>query len=148
MTTPHAALPDRATMMALIDQIFPHLNLGLLVYHLEDADDAHSLRLAYANEAACTYTHADVRKLTGQTILEAFPRLSETELPQLYAQVVLDQHARNFGVSRYEGDGNVQPGYFSVKAFPMPYNCVGVVFENITARKQLEQMLKRQREEG
>jgi hypothetical protein len=42
----------------------------------------------------------------------------------------------------------VRQGFYSVKAFPMPRQCVGVVFENITARKQLEELVKKQRSRG
>src|SRR5205823_2751920 len=41
------------------------------------------------------------------------------------------------------GDARVGPGAFSVKAFPLPNQCMGVAFENITARKHVEEALRR-----
>jgi len=44
--------------------------------------------------------------------------------------------------SLYYGDDRVIEGAFSVKAFPLPNNCVGVTFENITKRKKAEDEIK------
>jgi len=40
------------------------------------------------------------------------------------------------------GDDNLERHYYAVKAFPMPNACVGVVFENISLRKKMDEMLK------
>lgn len=136
---------DFDTMVGFVSSVFSELNIGLLIYRLERPGDPSSLRLAYANRVASEYTRADLGDVVGKRIGEAFPALADTELPALYAEVAQTKRARNIGVSEYGGDGKVERGYFSVKAFPMPNDCVGIVFENITTRKQLEEMVKRQR---
>jgi PAS domain S-box-containing protein len=45
------------------------------------------------------------------------------------------------GEVRY-GDEVVPEGIYATKAFPLPNNCVGLVFENITDRKQAEHALQ------
>jgi len=52
----------------------------------------------------------------------------------------------NIGLLIYQLE-NVQKGYFASKAFPMPNACVGVLFENITLRKQLEEIIKHSKDQ-
>lgn len=133
-------------MMRFVSSVLAELNIGLLIFHLEDPSEAHSLRLLYANHAASEYTEADLTPLIGQTILEAFPALTDSGLPETYAEVVRNQKSCNVGAFEYEGDGNVAKGHYAVKAFPMPNDCVGIAFENITVRRQLEDLVKKMRE--
>jgi signal transduction histidine kinase len=139
--TPASGAPDLTDLITFIQSVFSNLNVGLLVYHLEDVDEAASLRLRYANEEASTYTESDLQRLVGKTILEAFPALADTELPQTYAQVARDRHPRELGTIAY-ADENLEKSYYAVKAFPMPHDCVGVLFENIALRKKVEAMVK------
>lgn len=136
-------LSDIPTMMSMVSSIFSELNIGLFIYHLEDRKSSRTLKLVYANKTAAQYTGADVTRLVGKYILEAFPALAETDLPELYAEVVNTQESRNIGAFEYVGDENIGRSHYSVKAFPMPSDCVGIVFENITVRKQLEEMVKK-----
>ncbi len=135
---------DFDTMVDVVSSILSEFNMGLLIYHLEDDDDPLSLRLAFANRVASEYTHADLSDRIGLTIGEAFPALATSELPEIYAEVAREKHSRNVGAYEYAGDSQVGRGFYAVKAFPMPHNSVGIVFENITVRKRLEEMLKRQ----
>lgn len=144
-TRPLSDAVDFDTMVNLVSSILSELNVGLLIYRLEDPRKPDSLRLAYANRVASEYTRADLSGLIGKTIGEAFPALADSELPELYAEVARTRHPRNVGAFAYPGDERVGPGHYAVKAFPMPNDCVGIVFENITVRKQLEDLLKRQR---
>jgi hypothetical protein len=138
---------DIDTMMSLVSSIFSELNIGFLIYHLEELENPNTLKLLYANKAASQYTGADLSKLVGKYILEAFPGLVGSDLPEIYVDVVKTKQSRNIGAFEYGGDENIEKGYYSVKAFPMPNDCVGIVFENITVRKQLEEMLKKSREQ-
>ena len=63
--------------------------------------------------------------------LEAFPDLGETKAPELFQQVATQHEARRLGIVRY-ADTNVEKGAYDVKAFPMPQNCFGVLFENLS----------------
>lgn len=137
-----AAEPEIEEMMRWISSTLSELNIGLLIYHLEDTADSSSLRLLYANDAASQYTGANLSARVGKRILEAFPPLADSHLPGLYADVVREGRSREAGVSEFAGDNEVERGHYAVKAFPMPRECVGVVFENVTLRKRLEEMVK------
>ncbi len=140
--------PDIKEMMEWVSAVLSELNVGLLIYHLEDFDDPESLKLLYANHAASEYTGADLNELVGMNILEAFPGLKETDLPETYRQVALTKRSLELGAFEYGGDDHVQKGHYSVKAFPMPSDCVGVIFENITVRMQLQDLVKKEREKS
>ncbi|GIV57198.1 MAG: hypothetical protein KatS3mg042_0111 [Rhodothermaceae bacterium] len=139
---------DLDTMMSFVSTVLAEMNLGLLIYHLEDPEDPLSLRLIYANAKASEYTGSDLAPLTGLTIAEAFPPLAATDLPDIYADVARGGHSRNLGTFEYPGDGRIEHSYYAVRAFPMPAHCVGIVFENITLRKQLEALIRKERQPG
>lgn len=122
--------------------IFANMNIGFILYKLEDSRNVASLRFVYANEAASKYTGANLSKLFGKPLSEAFPELVKTDVPAIFAEVVRAGEARNIGAMEY-GDENVKKAYFSVKAFPLADQHVGVVFENITAQKELENLVKK-----
>lgn len=130
-------LPDVETLVRLLDSIFSEINLGLLVYHLEDPDEASSLRLVYVNAAASAAAGSDLTACVGLEILDAFPSLAETDLPETYARVAREKAPRRLGTIEYE-DARLEHRYYAVRAFPMPNECVCVVFENISIRKQID----------
>lgn len=141
-TTP-AQSANLDSMIAGIASLFSDLNVGLFVYHLEDPANAQSLKLVYVNRAASAYTGTDLSILVGTYILEAFPGLAETDLPDIYAEVATTKRPRSVGAFEYPGDERVEHGHFAVKAFPMPNTCVGIIFDNITTRKRVEELVKR-----
>jgi len=134
-----------STMTGLIDAIFSEMNIGLLIYQLENFSDVKKIRLVYANHQAAKYTGVDLSPQVGKYIFEVFPSLAETDLPQIFLEVANTKQSRTIGAMEYQ-DANVQKNYFASKAFPMPNACVGVLFENITLRKQLEEMLKHEKD--
>jgi len=119
-------LPEFGPIIGVLDALLSELNVGLFIYHLEDPDDATTLRLVYANREAARSTGLDIDKRLGKTILEAFPPLGETDLPQTFTEVITTQKSRRIEVP-YEEDG--EHADYSVRAFPMPANCLGVLFE-------------------
>jgi len=132
---------DVTTLIQLTRSIFAGLNIGLLVYYLQDPTDPTSLTLMYANEEASHYTKADLQKRVGKKIHDAFPALANTDLPGIYASVATERKSRELGVVAYEDDA-MEKSYYAVKAFPMPNDCVGIAFENIALRKKVEEMVK------
>ncbi len=139
-------LTDVDAMMSLVSSVFAELNIGLLIYHLEEEGDPHSLKLVYANRSASEYTETDLSPRIGRFVLDAFPALEGTILPQTFAEVALTGKSENIGAFEYGGDDELERSYYAVKAFSMPNHCVGVAFENITLRKQLEEMVRKLRE--
>ena len=126
--------------------IFAKMNIGFILHRLEELADTASLRFVYANQAASKYTGTDLSKLFGKPLSEAFPELTKTDVPEIFAEVVRSGEARNIGAIEYS-DENVKKAYFSVKAFPLANQFLGVVFENISAQKELEGLVKKYTEQ-
>jgi hypothetical protein len=123
-------LPEFAAILSFVDAIFAEINIGLLIYHVENPGEIRSARLIYANKQASACTGTDLRPRLGQPIFEAFPRLIGTEVPRAILEVANDQRPRRLGVVGYE-DEQIRPGAFATRVFPMPHGCVGVLFEKV-----------------
>ncbi len=136
---------SRDAMRAYAD-IVRNMQVGLYVYHLEDPKDDMSLVLVSANPASTTALGLSEGNLIGKRIDEVFPGLRERGIPQRFAEVA--RTGEPFVIDDFAyGDVRVQPRYFSFRAFPIPDNSVGVLFEDTTARKQAEVALRRAEEE-
>lgn len=131
------------SLIQLIESIFSDMNIGLLIYHLENAEDANSMKLIYANKEASKYTGADLNERVGKYLHDAFPSLKKTELPKVFYEVILKKQSQRIGTVEYS-DASMEHASYAVKAFPMPNHCVGVIFENLAVRKQVDQLIKKQ----
>jgi hypothetical protein len=120
-------LPRFAPILSVIDAIFSEINVGLLVYHVERKDEIRTARLIYANREASRVTGTDLGRRIGMLIVEAFPALEGTPVLDRFAEVVREQESRRVVVEY--GDANVRRARYVTRAFPMPDDCFGVVFD-------------------
>ncbi|NIL99780.1 MAG: hypothetical protein GTO30_08680 [Acidobacteria bacterium] len=120
------SLPEFGPIIGVLDAVLSELNVGLFIYYLEDPDDETSLKLVYANREAARSTELNVESRIGKRILDAFPPLRDTEVPRIFADVVKNQESRRIEVPYAEEGESVD---YSVRAFPMPASCMGVLFE-------------------
>ena len=125
----------------LTHDIADKIQLGVYIYKLENRNDNDSLVLVYANKASESHTGLSAGTVVGKTIDEIFPILRMKEMPQKFADVVRTQQETDVEELCCD-DGLSVPTWFSIKAFPLPQNCVGVSFKNITDRKNAEQKLE------
>ncbi len=125
----------------LYDQIVENMQIGLYVYHLENIDDENTLRAIASNPAATKFTGLEMADVLGMTIDEIFPKWRSKNIPHAFASVIGSQKALEIEDIECDESDRITHA-FSIKAFPLPNNCVGVAFENITDRKILELELK------
>jgi len=124
----------------LFADIARNMQIGLLVYHLDDLADDRSLRVLVINSEGEKLLGVDKEALLGQAVDDAFPGLRAAGVPQLFAEVVRTGQTREVQDFQY-GDGRVLTNAWSFKAFPLPDQCVGVVFESITGRKRADELV-------
>ncbi|MGF1479621.1 MAG: PAS domain S-box protein [Cyanophyceae cyanobacterium] len=127
----------------LYEEIVRNMQFGMCVWRLEKLDELRSFRLVAVNPAAARILGVALEECVGQKIQECFPNALSTfhqEAVAAYAEVVRTQQAQELGEVYYD-DARVSGGVFAIKAFPLPGQCVGVAFEDITERKQTEAAL-------
>jgi PAS domain S-box-containing protein len=120
--------------------IFLNIRTGLFIYHLENSDDDASLRLIGANPAAEKLIGISARDFLGNTIDENFPDLRKRGIPKAFADVILTGKPEQFDEFVYS-DNRVIEGAFTFNAFPLPENCVGISFENVTEQFRAKEEL-------
>lgn len=134
----------KETVLGLYPELLRELPVGVVLLHLEDRSDAESFRIVDANRAAAGITRPSSPILLGRTLAE-FPNLRKTPLPaQLLATLRMGE-ARNLGEIAY-GDESIRDGVYSVRAFPLSDNFLGVAFEDVTNRIQAERTLRESEE--
>ncbi len=94
-----------------------------------------------ANPAADTTLGVTHALLAGKTILEAFPNLAGTGIPEMYAGVARgEKEPQNF--ETFYSDERFE-GYYSVYVFRTGPAAIAVNFIDITARREMEEALRR-----
>jgi PAS domain S-box-containing protein len=144
MDTSDQFLAEHALQQAA--NIVDNTQLGIYIYQLEDLDDDRTLRMISANPASEKLTGVPASEVIGKTLDENFPGLREKGIPQRYAEVVRSKEPIEIE-DIYYGDDRVIAAAYSVKAFPLPNDQVGVSFENITGRKKIENEIIAKNEE-
>jgi PAS domain S-box-containing protein len=127
--------------------VFRNVQVGLNVWCLEDRDTPRSFRLMSTNPAAAHSLGVRTEDVVGKRMDEALPHLLDTDLPRQYREVILSGEGRDLGEVRQRFGEGGEEGVFSVKVFPLPGDCVGVAFENITERKRVTDELQRTEEQ-
>jgi PAS domain S-box-containing protein len=121
--------------------IVNNMQFGLMVWYLVDPNDMTSFQLVTSNPAASQLTGVSLENYVGQRIVHFFYINKEKRASlERYAEVArsgcqIDQHE-----IYYSNEGRAGK-FFSVKVFPLPNQCIGVVFDNVTDRKQAEERL-------
>ena len=115
---------------------------GMHFYKIEPED---SLIFTGANPAADKIIGIFHDELIGKTIHEAFPNLTNTEIPAMYSSIAKGHIAAQEFNIEYK-DISIS-GNYSVQVFQTEMNCISVHFTEITERLNAEKLLEKQSEE-
>ena len=132
------ASPDQ--ILALYPELLRELPFGVILLLLEDPSNLKTFRIVDANRAATAITGSTLQMLVGKTLAD-FPRLFETPVPGHCLATLRSGKAVDFGEISY-GDEHLRKGVYSVRVFPLSRNFLGVIFEDVTDRKQAERILR------
>ncbi|MGH7529230.1 MAG: PAS domain-containing protein [Gemmatimonadales bacterium] len=122
----------------LTGAFFTHAQVGMAALRLEDYANPASLRLVEMNPAAARISNVPDAAV-GKRIDEDFPEIARTDLPRRIADVVRTMTPTDLG----DIAGVYDPSrIFTVQAFPMPPDCCGIMFEDVTDRRNSERKLR------
>ncbi len=128
---------DRTAEVREYADAMQHMELGVIIFHLEDPDDELSLRIVGANLAVELHAGYRPEELIGKSLVEIMPEIVETDLPKAYAEVALTGVPKQFLPIYYDHNRRAPDSYWSIRAFPTPGRNVGIIFENVTERVRL-----------
>jgi len=114
--------------------------LGLMTWHLENIQDASTFKLIAVNPVARQILGLPM-DLAEADCEEPFPAFLKIESPETYADIIRLATSRDLGEIRYRNQQAIERVVL-VKAFPMPHQQMGVIFEDITDRKQAEEAIR------
>jgi PAS domain S-box-containing protein len=118
--------------------IVTNMQIGLYVFSVDDPTDDKTLRVIAANPAALQYSEKYLDEILGKTIDVAFKTLRQKGFPQKYLEVLRTGTPVNLEDNYFAGPGGALSEAFAVKAFPLPNNCVGVLFEDVSEATKLQ----------
>lgn len=124
----------------LYPELVRELPIGVVLLLLEDPSDAETFKIVDANRAAAEITRSDSQSLLGKRLAD-FPKLLKTQIPGQLLATLRAGHARDLGEVSYRDDHG-REGIYSVRAFSLSNNCLGVAFEDVTDRKHMERILR------
>jgi len=128
----------------LYENIIQNIQLGFLVWQAPNLEAIESLQLVAANPASEFLLNTDLQSRIGENMGDIFPDFVEHQAPpvSLLMQVIRTQQAQTLEKVVFPLPQR-QETILSLQAFPLPNTCVGVAFENVTARKRTEAALSR-----
>ncbi len=120
-----------------IDKIVERMQTPMCICHLEEMQNEGSLRLVNANPAATAMLRWARSEMIGSYIDEVFPGLRRDGVTVRLAEVV--RSGKSFEMEECSSSDPRNPdGCFSFKAFPLPGDCLCLLFEDISGRKRAE----------
>ncbi len=129
------------------NEIYEHainaMQLGLCIYKMENLDDDKSLRIIASNQFSTEVTGINPEDKLGKFIDDVFPHLRNMGIPQELARVVNSGEVCNIESACHIDEERKDKTILRVKAYPLPDDCVGVVFEDITEKQIMFELLQK-----
>jgi len=125
----------------LLARVARQMQIGLIIFRLEDEEDTGSLRILSVNPEAEKLLGVTAEESLGKSIGDVFPGIAAHGLSEIFAGVV--RSGEVYVTDRFEyGDEVVDENVWSLKAFPLPDQSVGCVFESVAEKLQSESLVK------
>ncbi|MCX7986028.1 MAG: PAS domain S-box protein [Bacteroidales bacterium] len=125
----------------LYSDVAENMQVALNVFQL----NGKTLTLVKANPAAAKILNSSLNAMVGKKFDEIYPQLRGYQLEKTLSLVVQNRKAYTNEEFKYFAE-NGKVFFYSYKAFPLPNNCIGILFEDITRKKLAEQAIKENEE--
>ena len=126
----------------LYAQAMRHMNVGLVIAHLEQTDHGPDFRLAAANDAALRLTGLTEDQFLGKRLSERFPAVMDSDLPARALAVLRDGTPRLVGDVLPYRDAGIASPVFNVAFAPISDRSLAVTFQDVTEQRRLEEQLR------
>lgn len=127
---------ERDETLRLYADIVQNVQIGLCVWHVAPSvapsPSEPRVTLVAFNAAAEGAAGISLSGCIGKELGDVFSGLSNTELPEILAQVAQDGTVRELPRFRFARAGAALLRTFSAKAFPLPGSSVGLALEDVT----------------
>jgi PAS domain S-box-containing protein len=127
--------------LRLYQEIVKNIPIGLAVMRLEKLEDPETLKVLEFNPAARLISGGSRTEFTERLVSEGFLRPPGTGRPNPYTELLRTGKPRDLGEIHYAVDHSPE-GSVSAKAFSLPNGHIGIVFEDITERRKVEEALE------
>lgn len=107
---------------------------AVAVFYLENPADLRSFRLVAFNSAAVRLIGVAVESVIGKTMTELYPETLNIDVQKALFEVLRYGKPKELG--EFHHSSSSETSRFSVAAFLLSSNCVGLVFKNAKDRKQ------------
>lgn len=116
------------------------MQIGLAVFRQADTAEPGAMRLVACNPAASVAAGVDLTSKVGLTLDEAFPGLTETELPGILVNVLESGEPLDLGKVDYPALGADR--VIHMRLFPLSNGSLGISLEDVTEAAKAEQVLR------
>jgi PAS domain-containing protein len=135
--SPHSGLTFVEQVKLARNQLYTEfvskMQSAVAVFYLENPADLRSFRLIALNSAAAKLIGVTVENVLGKTLAELYPETSNIEVQKTLQEILRYGKPKELGEFHYSGGSGTQR--FSVAAFVLSSNCVGLVFKNAVDAK-------------
>jgi diguanylate cyclase (GGDEF)-like protein/PAS domain S-box-containing protein len=121
--------------------IVEQIQFSLMVWQLEDPEDDHSLVAVRVNPASVELMGRSPDELLGKRLTEIWPGVNGERFATAIANTIRRGERTVIQQVPFPRKDGFE-GFFSVRMFPLPDHCAGLVSEDVTDQHQAEEALR------
>ncbi|MCU1380003.1 MAG: diguanylate cyclase [Acidimicrobiales bacterium] len=132
---------DTALDLQQYADIVEQIQFSIMVWRLEDPDDVRSLTAVRSNPASVELFGRSVEETLGRRLVDLWPGAGSERFATAIAHTIRTGERTVVQQVPFPRPDGFE-GYFSVRMFPLPDRCAGLVSEDVTDQRQAEEALR------
>jgi diguanylate cyclase (GGDEF)-like protein/PAS domain S-box-containing protein len=121
--------------------IVEQIQFSLMVWQLEDPDDDHSLVAVKVNPASVELFGQPAEHMIGRRLVDIWPGVNGERFASAIANTIRRGERTVIQQVPFPRRDGLE-GFFSIRMFPLPDHCAGLVSEDVTDQRQAEEALR------